>query len=505
MLDSAADYYRRQQRLTALGVRASRRAASGGPAAVAASVQPYQASAAVLAESAASAMLAEQGIDAAASATLNPSAFVTEGRAVAGMVESAATNLAVDRVVATLVQDAGRSAMSVTSAVRPAVTGHVRYLNPPSCSRCAILAGRVYRWSQGFQRHPLCDCVMVPTSMAAGPGLISDPAVAFERGLIRGLSKADSKAIRDGADMGQVVNIQRKAAGLKEGTSVLMRGGRLTPAGVYRVTKSRDEAVALFARQGYVVERVAPPVTRAALTMTDARRDAPTAPPAAPERAQWQKLTPEEIAARSDGTPLGNKVAAKTKRAYASGNQTVTIETTMTDEVAAALLDDISDVLARAGDQLASRSITFHVPANDRHFSSTKSITGGYVTDGTSTVFLNPRVASGALDDVTTASLMPAFEGVGFRKYTITHELGHVLDHTHTHTRPHVHNHAGRLITSRISDDAKQLAKEVRKDLSTYGKSNVVESYAEAFAQWVLGGPGSSPAADAYARRYGWK
>lgn len=34
--------------------------------------------------------------------------------------------------------------------------GYVRVLNPPSCGRCAILAGRFYRWSAGFQRHPMC-------------------------------------------------------------------------------------------------------------------------------------------------------------------------------------------------------------------------------------------------------------------------------------------------------------------------------------------------------------
>src|SRR5690348_18342012 len=40
-------------------------------------------------------------------------------------------------------------------------------LNPPSCQRCAILAGRWYRWSQGFLRHPRCDCVNLPAERQA--------------------------------------------------------------------------------------------------------------------------------------------------------------------------------------------------------------------------------------------------------------------------------------------------------------------------------------------------
>jgi hypothetical protein len=34
--------------------------------------------------------------------------------------------------------------------------GWIRVLDPPSCGRCAILAGRFYKWSDGFLRHPNC-------------------------------------------------------------------------------------------------------------------------------------------------------------------------------------------------------------------------------------------------------------------------------------------------------------------------------------------------------------
>ena len=100
-------------------------------------------------------------------------------------------------------------------------------------------------------------------------------------------------------------------------------------------------------------------------------------------RAAWNRLSPSDIASLSDGTPLGNKVAAKIQQAFTIGKQTVTIETSLTPAQTEALLDDIQDVLAKAGDQIADRSITFHVPSGDRMFRSKNSITGGYVTNGT--------------------------------------------------------------------------------------------------------------------------
>jgi len=52
--------------------------------------------------------------------------------------------------------DAGRDAVSAAIVAEPRVTGWIRVLRTPSCGRCAILAGRVYAWSDGFARHPQC-------------------------------------------------------------------------------------------------------------------------------------------------------------------------------------------------------------------------------------------------------------------------------------------------------------------------------------------------------------
>lgn len=249
MLTTTRREYDQQQRLTALAVMEAERLATRGPAIVAQSVQTYQAAAVTMSLGALGGILAEQGIDAAQDATAVPTALLTDTQSLAGML---ATATSVAQFVQTFVGDASRTARAVDMATRPAVTGYVRSLRPPSCSRCAILAGRVYRKSQGFQRHPFCDCLMTPTDEASGQELVTDPMEMFEKGQIRGLSKADTEAIRMGADMGQVVNVRRKAAGLKVGSSVMERAGRLTAAGCLSLASDRAQALSLLRQHGYI-------------------------------------------------------------------------------------------------------------------------------------------------------------------------------------------------------------------------------------------------------------
>jgi hypothetical protein len=196
-------------------------------------------------------MLDQQGIDAAAEAALNSLAFTTEIDRLVGMIEATAAP-DFDRLVESLVQDAARAAESVAVAVRPTVR-FVRYLTLPSCSRCAVLAGRVYRYSQGFLRHPNCDCVMLPTTVAA-PDLVQDPVELAKAGQIRGLSKADMLAIEQGADFGRVVNVRLKKAGLRQAGKVLARAGKPTPEGIYAIAgDDRAKALQLLTQYGYLL------------------------------------------------------------------------------------------------------------------------------------------------------------------------------------------------------------------------------------------------------------
>lgn len=76
--------------------------------------------------------------------------------------DAAAFMADLERLILSEVADAGRTASQVEFVARPDWQNYVRMLTPPSCARCAILAGRIYRDLDAFQRHPLCDCVMVP-------------------------------------------------------------------------------------------------------------------------------------------------------------------------------------------------------------------------------------------------------------------------------------------------------------------------------------------------------
>lgn len=175
----------------------------------------------------------------------------------------------------TAVQDAGRGADSVAMVARPAVTGYVRMLNLPSCARCTVLAGKFFEWNQGFARHPRCDCRHVPTSEDISGDLRTDPEAAVRSGQVTGLSRADTQAIQDGADVGQVINAQRgmytadvfgiRAKATREGVTKRGQFGkadraagraaspRLRPEAIYKIAgDDREEALRLLRRFGYL-------------------------------------------------------------------------------------------------------------------------------------------------------------------------------------------------------------------------------------------------------------
>ncbi|RSN65426.1 hypothetical protein DMH01_03350 [Amycolatopsis sp. WAC 04182] len=170
-----------------------------------------------------------------------------------------------DLITRTQVADAGRVADGIAVVTRPKVSW-TRMVVGDSCPKCIILAGRVYRYSQGFERHPQCDCVHIPTAEDTGGDFTTDPRLAFEQGRVKGLSKADEQAIKAGADMAQVVNAHKDmyVAGVRKltRTGITRRGtagrrlagrARLMPEQIYREATSREEAVKLLRQHGYIV------------------------------------------------------------------------------------------------------------------------------------------------------------------------------------------------------------------------------------------------------------
>lgn len=213
MLATGRKYYTEQQRLSALAIRQLRR--KSGMLETLQMLAVYQSTSALLALEYGTIALDEQDIP-SDGASVIPTAF-TVTPAAPSVLSDATTNSEFELIVASLVSDAGRGAMGAFAASRTRQVGHIRVLTPPSCARCAILAGRWYRWSEGFRRHPKCDCQMLPADRNAD---LSDPHGAYERGEIGsyrtmpdgarrfegGLSAAQRSAIDAGADINQVVN-----------------------------------------------------------------------------------------------------------------------------------------------------------------------------------------------------------------------------------------------------------------------------------------------------------
>lgn len=187
--------------------------------------------------------------------------------------------------VSLALSDTGRFAERVRLAPTR-VAYYERALTLPSCSRCIILAGRLYRMEQPFQRHPRCDCRHLPVG-EAGEVEETDPLELFaslsESEQDRIFTKGGAEAIRNGADMNQVVNARRgmytsrtgsrkwkfTSEGMTRrgwwGRDQLMgdkyRGGRyrrssrrrLMPEEIQRISTGKENYLSLLRDHGYII------------------------------------------------------------------------------------------------------------------------------------------------------------------------------------------------------------------------------------------------------------
>lgn len=141
-----------------------------------------------------------------------------------------------EMAVRTLMSDTGRAVESTGVAAHRGV-GYVRMLNPPACSRCVVLAGKFYRYNTGFRRHPGCDCRHIPARESMSGDLTVDadkyfaslPAAEQDRLF----TKSGAQAIRDGADINQVVNVRRGMSTAQQNIAGWIPKGRLETAQVY--------------------------------------------------------------------------------------------------------------------------------------------------------------------------------------------------------------------------------------------------------------------------------
>jgi hypothetical protein len=191
-----------------------------------------------------------------------------------------------EMVTRSLIADAGRIADMAGMIARPRVVSYVRVVELPACNRCIILAGAEYSLSEGFLRHPRCDCTMAPKR--PGDGWVPD----LPRDLYGQMSpeqqrkafgQAAAKAIADGADIAQVVNARRGMTTatryrrtVQATTEGVTRRGlygsrrtkfekvpgnrystatapRLMPEEIYRQAEDREHAIRLLRRYGYLI------------------------------------------------------------------------------------------------------------------------------------------------------------------------------------------------------------------------------------------------------------
>jgi hypothetical protein len=166
-----------------------------------------------------------------------------------------------DMISRTQVADAGRTADQVALVAHTRMSGYVRVLSPPSCSRCVILAGRFYRWNAGFNRHPRCDCTGQPVvSAAAANDKLTRPRTYFDSldpaEQDRAFTKAGAQAIRDGADIAKVVNARRgmyTADGKIYTREAAGRRPRIMPEQLYRDARDRADAIRLLRLHGFIL------------------------------------------------------------------------------------------------------------------------------------------------------------------------------------------------------------------------------------------------------------
>lgn len=309
----ARSHYRTQQRIALAGVRAVRgaiRASQTVPAAqatVATTLATYQFASAL---SASRTMATEFGRT-VLTAPIEYAGTTQLGFPVETPIETIVDRLAadlegelkaltdqmlagLDMFVESEVIAAGADAASVEIFAED--SRYVRVLNPPSCDRCTILAGRIYRSGEPFRRHPKCDCQHWPVggeAEAREAGFILDPMEAFDRGLVggfrtledgsrsfeSGFSAADVRAIVDGADIVTVANAKAgggRRLGITNAITAEMFGRtvkattlgttrraawrkahpklpiRLRPESIYEHAKDREDALRLLRLYGYL-------------------------------------------------------------------------------------------------------------------------------------------------------------------------------------------------------------------------------------------------------------
>lgn len=189
---------------------------------------------------------------------------LTPIRAKAAVAGGAADTVAVQQAASwlsgtmlTVLADTRRDVYSVDIAQNLAVTGYVRMLQPPSCGRCVILAGKWFRWNEGFRRHPRCDCIHIPASENVAGSYTTDPYAYFrsltETDQARLFGKREAEAIRDhGADIYRVMNVKTRGLGTAKSNRIYGTPNRRTVSDIIARDPERKFVLQNLEYHGYI-------------------------------------------------------------------------------------------------------------------------------------------------------------------------------------------------------------------------------------------------------------
>lgn len=280
--ESAQEFYRRIQRLQLVVIAAGRKAWAGmrqdfdaSWAEVSPGLVQVTAAGQLAAARAATeyvpAVLEETNQPDRPDAAVRPRAFAgvaADGRSLPGLLESAKVHAKqsqslevggrrLDALLQSIITDAARGATQAEVVTRQGM-GFVRALNPPSCKKCAILAGRWYRFNAGFSRHPpTCDCYAIPAAENVAGDLTTSPQKLYEQGMIRDLTKREIERIDAGEDLNKVVNASRDMwrARLSEQRIAEKANAKTSRQGLedlFASTKDRIDAVNKMRDAGFV-------------------------------------------------------------------------------------------------------------------------------------------------------------------------------------------------------------------------------------------------------------
>ena len=120
----------------------------------------------------------------------------------------------------TILADTARTSSMMAAKSHSFTARYVRMLTPPSCGRCAILAG-IPSGRKAFERHPHCDCVAAwstdESALAKHYANATDYLNSLSsEDLAKTLgSQANAQAWHDGADLNQLVNAYRKSGSVR--------------------------------------------------------------------------------------------------------------------------------------------------------------------------------------------------------------------------------------------------------------------------------------------------